>query len=121
MRIIELHNKQGEVTFSADGKITSLDTMLPMDIFALAIAKDILNEVQKKCQFLDIELGEFSIRVVLRKNMEKAKSKIIETHLKLPDHLAETVKDTLQKIADRSHLKRLLSNEILFEPTQLKD
>ena len=69
---------------------------------------------------MQLELQDFSVQVILRTNEEKEKSKIIETHLTFNDNLSEVLKNKFQKIADRAHLKRMLSNEIVFQTAQLK-
>ncbi len=121
MRIVALHSKDNEVSISADGNPSTFEALHPMDLLAAAIAKDILDEIQKKSSQLGFDANDFLVRIILRKNTEKAQSKIIETHLELPKNTSAEMKNKLQQLANKSHLKRLLGNEILFEPAQIKE
>jgi hypothetical protein len=121
MRIIELNSDTRSVTLFANKTKTSFEQLVPMDLLVSAIAKDILDEIQRKADFHKIQLDNFSVQVVLKKNNDQEKSKIIETHILLPDSLPSDLKNKFQKIADKAHLKRMLGNEILFEPSRLKE
>lgn len=119
MRIVALQFKNQAISISSNGIPTSFDDLRPMDVLASAIAKDIFEEIKRKAVLMKIDLNEFSVQVTLRKNTDKEKSKIIETNISLPNDLQEDTKNKFLKIANRSHLKRMLSNEMIFEPSRL--
>lgn len=121
MRIIELISENTEVTLHAYGKPSSVSDLEPMELIVTAIAKDVLQEIKTKSSLMNLQLENFSVKVILKKNEEKAKSKIIETHLNLPETLSLDITNKLQKIADKSHVKRMLGNEIIFAQSQLKE
>lgn len=120
MRIVEIKTKQDISSIYAYGQKTTFEELGPMEMIVAAIAKDNFLEIKTKSTLMEINLSDFSVEVILRKNENKAKSKIIETYLCFSNCVDEETKNKLQNIANKSHLKRMLSNEIFIEATRLK-
>lgn len=121
MRIVELKIENNKITLFNDGTKESFDDLPPMDMIVTAIAKDVLEQIRIKSKLLHVEIEKFSVQIILRTNTVKDKSKVIETYLNLPDTVPQEIKSKLYKIADKAHLKRMLSNEIVFATSGPKE
>lgn len=115
MTKVNLEHKTGKITFiNTDNNLLDVTGFDPSDLMAAALAKCTESTVRRFATKNEYKLDHLQVAVELERDRE-SKTAFFKVNLNVGGDLSEQQLKKLQKIADKSYIRRLLSRDIKLE------